>query len=64
MPTHWQSKRKRHEVRFRVCELVWGRQEAGEKITKALFESVGRELGVSGTVAAEAYYYTMKMIGE
>jgi hypothetical protein len=46
--------------KLKLAGLIWGkvydRHEAGESITKALFNSVGKECGVSGTVAAEIYY--------
>ena len=32
------------------------RREAGEKIDKNLFQSVGEEFGIKGTLAAELYY--------
>jgi hypothetical protein len=44
----------------RAAPLIWdgvcARRSAGEPITKALFDAVGKEAGVSGTVAAEIYY--------
>ena len=40
------------------------RHEAGESITKDLFESVGEEFGVSGTVASEIYYAKIDKIYE
>jgi hypothetical protein len=42
---------------------VWELQAEGKSTTKELFDKVGKEVGVSGTVASEVYYDIMKMIG-
>jgi hypothetical protein len=39
-----------------IYQRVYERHMAGEPVTKALFDEVGKEVGVSGTVAAEIYY--------
>jgi hypothetical protein len=41
-----------------VWRCVTERREAGEKIDKNLFQSVGEEFGIKGTLAAELYYET------
>lgn len=59
------AKRRRWVLARPICNRVWERHEAGEPLTKALFESVGRELdgaAVSGTVVEEIYYYVQEMI--
>ena len=48
------AERRRLVLMEPIFKRVRGRHEAGESITKDLFESVGREFGVSGTVAADA----------
>jgi hypothetical protein len=35
---------------------VEGRRKKGERVDKDLFDSVGEEFGISGTVASEIYY--------
>jgi hypothetical protein len=46
--------------RSRLADPVWQcvmeRREAGEKMDKNLFASVGEEFGIKGTLAAELYY--------
>lgn len=54
---HWVAERK-------VVKRVWDLRDEGKSITKELFDKVGKEVGVSGTVASDVYYDIMKMIGE
>jgi hypothetical protein len=56
--------RKKRLLGYPVLMRVWERHAAGEAISKPLFEAVGRELGVSGTVAAEIYYKALKGLPE
>ena len=61
------AKRRRWRLMFPVHARVSERCEAGEPLTKALFESVGKELDgavVSGTVVEELYYYVQELINE
>ena len=47
---------RRSKLADPVWQRVMERREAGEKIDKNLFQSVGEEFGIKGTLAAELYY--------
>jgi hypothetical protein len=51
-----EAARRRAEKAQPIWERVTERHEAGEAIDKNLFDSVGKEIGVGSTVAAELYY--------
>ena len=48
--------RRKFGLMDQILERVQQRHEAGESIVKGLFETVGQEFGVSGTVASDIYY--------
>jgi hypothetical protein len=50
------TERRKLRLSGPIYERVYRRRMAGEPVTKALFDEVGKEVGVSGTVAAEIYY--------
>jgi hypothetical protein len=52
--------RRKTEKAQPIWERVTERHEAGEAIDKGLFDSVGKEFAVSGTIAAEIYYGVLK----
>ena len=43
-----------------LFDVVQERHEAGAAINKELFNEVGAEFGVSGTVASELYYEVLR----
>ena len=47
------------EIADPICSRVRKLQEEGKGIGKELFAAVGKEFGVSGTVAEEIYYDLM-----
>jgi hypothetical protein len=49
---------RRSKLADPVWQCVIERRRAGEKIDKNLFQSVGEEFGIKGTLAAELYYET------
>jgi hypothetical protein len=52
---HLETKRRNAQLRYTIIARVEAR-EAGTPIDKKLFEQVGKELGISGTVASDIYY--------
>ena len=51
-----EAQRRKFELMEQIFQRVQERHEAGEFIVKGLFESVGQELGIGGTVASKIYY--------
>jgi hypothetical protein len=47
---------RKQKIAIRLCIRVETRRKRGERVDKQLFNSVGKEFGVSGTVASEIYY--------
>jgi hypothetical protein len=52
--------RRNLEIAFDLYERVCERHKAGAAISKPLFEEVGAEFNISGTVASEIYYQVKK----
>ena len=50
------TERRNMEIADPIWRYVRKLQEAGRRIGKQLFAAVGKEFGVSGTVAEEIYY--------
>ena len=48
--------RRNRRIANDLYERVEERHSAGEPIDKSLFEAVGKDFGVGGTVASELYY--------
>jgi hypothetical protein len=48
------------DIAFDLYERVCERHKAGAAISKPLFEDVGAEFNISGTVASEIYYQVKK----
>ena len=62
---HANAMRKRRELLWPVFWAVSrAHREAGEPITKALFERIGRDYGLSTTVAEEFYYEAKRILIE
>jgi hypothetical protein len=55
--------RRKKGLEISVLNKVWERYVAGQSITKSLFDSIGKEVGVSGTVASEIYHAGTKPYG-
>ncbi|HOT29026.1 MAG TPA: hypothetical protein PLU72_12645 [Candidatus Ozemobacteraceae bacterium] len=59
-----ETAREEHEKMFLVYAVALGRHKDGERIDKALFESVGDLFGMCGTRAEELYYKARKLFEE
>jgi hypothetical protein len=53
---HVQTERRKKEIANALFNRIEDRRDAGEKISKGLFEAAGKEFGVSTTIAQEIYY--------
>jgi hypothetical protein len=53
---HQHGQRRRRQLGRKILARVGDRRRAGEKIDKALFDSVAKEFGIQGTLAADIYY--------
>jgi hypothetical protein len=51
--------RRNMKITFPICRRINDLRKAGKPLDKSLFSKVGKEFGVSGTVAAELYYREM-----
>jgi len=51
-----ETERRNMEIAFPIWHRIRKLHDAGRPIDKALFAKVGKEFGVSGTVAGELYY--------
>ena len=58
------AERRKLELMEPIFEPVRECHEAGQSITKDLFEFIGEEFGLSGTVASEIYYAKKDIINE
>lgn len=57
--TQLDAKRKQREKEFVVYNMVLERNP-GDAIDGALFEKIGRQLGIGGKTLVEEYYYNVK----
>jgi hypothetical protein len=57
---HQATERRNMQIARTIWERVCDRSGAGEGIGKKLFDSIGNEFGVSGTVAEQIYYGVLK----
>jgi hypothetical protein len=53
---HLTSLRRKRRLRIPILLRVTERQDAGEPISKDLFDCVGEEFGIAGTLVSEIYY--------
>jgi hypothetical protein len=59
-----EAARRKMEKAEPLFDLISERRKAGASINKELFETVGKEVGLSGTVAEEIYYGVLKDMAE
>jgi hypothetical protein len=53
---HLKSEKRNAELRVFIIQRVEALKAGGKRVDKGLFEQVGKELGISGTVASDIYY--------
>lgn len=56
-----ERERRNRRIANDIYERVRERHSAGEPIEKSLFEAVGKDFGVGGTVASELYYWVREI---
>jgi hypothetical protein len=57
------TERRNMQIAGPLFEMIRERHEAGTGIGRPLFNAVGAEFGISGTVASELYYEVIKELG-
>lgn len=64
LPKHKRLKKERRNLDMNlsisICNRIHERHKAGAKITKSLFDDVGKEFEIGGTLASELYYAFLK----